>query len=105
MRSDESIPDCRECGACCACIVALDDADVARGIGHLEEKVGGSVLRILQRVKRDGIDVCANFAGGLMRHATCTIYENRPTMCSVFERGSIQCIRAIDGVRAATEER
>lgn len=99
----EPIPDCRECGACCACLVVLDDADVARGIGHIEETFSGSPLRILPQVKRDGINVCVHLAGSLMRHATCTIYANRPTMCAVFERGSPQCLKTVDAVRAAVE--
>jgi Fe-S-cluster containining protein len=94
--------DCQACGACCATFdVWLDEADRTRFEGSprlvrltvLQKPSSGAAWdwRFLRRDRETGR--CAALEGQLTA-CRCTIYEDRPRLCRVFEAGSDECRKA-----------
>ncbi len=91
--------DCRRCGACCLTF------DVLLTPGEADEFADRAALRSLtvlyngpffpppRFMRREADGKCAALAGGL-GDCACTIYEDRPNLCRVFEAGSDDCIEA-----------
>jgi Fe-S-cluster containining protein len=75
------IPDCIGCGKCCTKYVVLDSSDKVPN--KFVESVDG--LQYMRR--RDGYCIAFN-----RRTRSCSIYEQRPLVCILFERGSPECM-------------
>ncbi len=96
--------DCLTCGACCHAgpnYVQLYEEDLvvlrARGAMHLVAKSTQDPLR----AGETGEELYLRFENGrcaALSHAgetwPCTIYEDRPLLCRVFEAGSKPCLAA-----------
>jgi uncharacterized protein len=105
----EVIYDCLTCGACCASqspgesYVVLNDADVARLKGtrlpiltiDVQDSDPPEQLRALP-TKRDpnGTKVCIALNGCSGGVNACSVYEQRPRACRVFEAGGFFCREA-----------
>ena len=48
----------------------------------------------------EGKSRCIALEGTLMERVACNSYENRPTVCRKFERGSAACLQAIRTLQA-----
>lgn len=90
------IPECQTCGACCAGFVAVPTAphdevpdDECWDIVAGEEGEEYVVDRYIKR--READLACKHLWGGVGGKVTCTIYEDRPRMCRIFEAGSDRC--------------
>jgi len=88
---------CTTCGACCAnfrvdfSVYELDDMGGQVPAG-LTVEVNGSTCRMRGT---DHVPIrCAALTGKVGEHATCGIYEWRPSPCREFEEGSDACHRA-----------
>lgn len=88
---------CTSCGACCATfrvdfsVHELDDMGGAVPSG-LAVEVNDNICRMRGT---DHVPArCAALSGKVGEHATCGIYEWRPSPCREFEEGSDACNRA-----------
>jgi Fe-S-cluster containining protein len=90
--------DCTICGACC---VGEGKAHVLLGRG--ERARIGRQLPIVRRAKgeylrtrknSDGVTVCAALDGTVGSECKCSIYENRPMVCQLYEVGGESCLKA-----------
>lgn len=93
---DAPVPDCRECGACCACFpyIGVRPTENVPERHFLDVTVEGTsgevtVDRFLRRKENDL--TCAALEGELGSRVGCGIYENRPRVCRDFEPGSDKC--------------
>ncbi|NNE66906.1 MAG: YkgJ family cysteine cluster protein [Pyrinomonadaceae bacterium] len=88
-------PDCKTCGACCAAFVVVDAENssitseklwAVDSISDNGERATKSILR-----RREPDFACAGLAGEVGDEVSCTVYDNRPSMCRKFEAGSDRC--------------
>lgn len=96
--------DCRKCGACCAPMEQASDTHVLLGDGDLTSVAavirdsltsfhGGA--RYMSTKRNDqGLKVCSALKGKIGDSCKCTIYEQRPLNCKIFEPGSDECLAA-----------
>lgn len=78
---DSGLPECKGCGRCCKNLdVVVTDGD--RVPKEMTYKLLN--LTLMKRVELTcvALDEKTNL---------CTIYENRPTVCKLFNRGNPQC--------------
>ncbi|MBK9163325.1 MAG: YkgJ family cysteine cluster protein [Acidobacteria bacterium] len=93
---DAEIPDCVECGVCCASLLCVgvrpgEEPDRALTWSVRKSDDDGE-WEVDLYVRRDEETLaCAQLEGTLGEHATCRIYETRPKMCREFEAGSDRC--------------
>jgi hypothetical protein len=90
----ESLPECTDCGACCR------EAYGAVEVGGRDRFVALHPELLLRRddryeVRRAG-GRCAALEGGRARGEpyACAVYDDRPSTCREFERGSVNCLEA-----------
>lgn len=96
--------DCMLCGACCApqdqrkdTHPALEKEDVQQIPPVLRKSLvvndGGNFFI---KTKRDpnGKTVCAALKGAVGSRCKCGIYDKRPMVCRIFEKGSPECLAA-----------
>jgi Fe-S-cluster containining protein len=80
--------DCKSCGACCAYSESwpalIGDGD---GAGIAEELIDFEQARMRSYGNR-----CAALVGEIGIRAHCSVYANRPLVCSEFQSGSDDCI-------------
>lgn len=95
--------DCMACGACCApqdqrkdTHPALDADDVAQLPTMLQKTliVNDGGKRFIRTKKSGGVTVCAALKGNVGGRCKCGIYERRPMVCRIFEKGSEECLAA-----------
>lgn len=101
------LPPCQECGACC--VDLYGDGTVADLQPEDEQRLGPRRLQLYTvqsggrwpdtphhatstRVDALGNTVCRALRGSVGRSCSCRIYEDRPTLCRSFERGSRACL-------------
>ena len=97
--------DCLTCGACCA--------SPFLGEGYIqlnaeeEKRLGRKGLPVLvivpdpedrivmlgTKINSQGMRVCVGLTGKVGKQVSCTIYEDRPTLCRQFEAGSPECLQ------------
>lgn len=90
------VPDCISCGACCAAFVLVaappDNGVPDDNCWLITDDVAGSEITVDRFVRRRESDfACAMLAGEVGDRVSCTVYEDRPTMCRIFEAGSDRC--------------
>lgn len=100
-RSREEPPECVTCGVCCSLplVVTVPRGEEKRLEEYWEITVEDVVVdRVIGRDLLTGH--CINLAGTLGESVGCTIYEDRPNICRVFEAGSDRCLeyRRIYGI-------
>jgi len=85
------LPSCTDCGACCKAfgIYEVSMNDIIR-LGKDSKLVQKSHL-----YPEGGIMKTKNFACVALKGTKCSIYDKRPTVCRIFERGSEECRMAI----------
>lgn len=76
-RAPAVLVDCGSCRACCHQVVMLGDGETGYDSETIETPLGS--LRLLRR-QPDGACIYLTAAG-------CSIYENRPDCCRVFDCG------------------
>jgi Fe-S-cluster containining protein len=97
--------DCQSCGACCQALpsyadhkayVRIYDADIARMSSEQVEKFTKRIYPAptVQRGMRLVGKRCAALEGKVGDCVSCQIYENRPSVCRVFEKDSDICMLA-----------
>ena len=99
-------PDCRTCGACCACFqqipIVVEDATPRRFAWTVwdADDIAGPKSHWLRREPSEGF--CVAFIGTIGASAACGIYELRPHACRAFESGSDRCraVRRAYGLEA-----
>ncbi len=100
MISDDTVPDCESCGACCAYswewptfIGDRDGEDIAP---HFVED---------GRMRCDG-NRCSALAGSIGSSVYCRVYDDRPLVCREFTAGSQAChaVRAHFGLEEGEPE-
>jgi Fe-S-cluster containining protein len=85
----EAVPDCRNCGACCAYsrdwprLTLEDDEAIARIPAELLDDEAG-------RMRCNG-DRCSALVGEVGVLTTCSIYEVRPDVCRACQPGDDAC--------------
>ena len=92
--------DCTTCGACCS---STPDVKAHVLLGRGERAQIGRQLPIVRRAdgeylrtrkNNDGDTVCAALKGTVGSKCECTIYENRPMVCQIYEIGGASCLKA-----------
>jgi len=85
------LPPCTECGACCKAfgIYEVNSEDIER-LGDKAKLTQKSHL-----YPEGGIMKTKNFACVALKGTKCSVYDKRPTVCRVFERGSEECRMAV----------
>lgn len=105
--SASDVPNCLECGACCAHFhqipVQVQDAtprSLTWAVFETDD-LDEQPLHWLRREPQGGM--CVAFDGGVGERASCAIYELRPLACRVFESGSDRCraLRRLYGIEPA----
>ena len=96
--------DCQSCGACCApkdqrkdSHPALEKEDVQLLPAIMRKSLvvrDGGHPYIRTKKGPDGKTVCAAFKGSIGGRCKCGIYEKRPMVCRIFEKGSEECLAA-----------
>lgn len=96
--------DCMTCGACCApkdqrkdTHPALEKEDVEQLPSVLRKSLvvnDGGQPYIKTKKGPDGKTVCAAFKGTVGGRCKCGIYDKRPMVCRIFEKGSPECLDA-----------
>lgn len=94
--ADAPIPECTTCGACCHawhCVSVLPAETVQPDLVWEITKTEGDEEIVVDRyMRRDGETLlCVAYKGNVGESAYCTIYEDRPTVCRIFEAGSDRC--------------
>jgi Fe-S-cluster containining protein len=100
-RSRQEPPECVTCGVCCTLplVVTVPRGDEKRLTEYWEVVVDDVVVdRVIGRDLVTGR--CINLEGTLGEKVGCSIYEDRPNICRVFEAGSDRCLeyRRIYGI-------
>lgn len=107
--SQETVPDCRQCGVCC---IALEDQEcwcdvLDRDLERLSPKfrkkavlVDANTTAIRTRWARQKVgplkgyelNTCVALRGSVLHRVCCTIYKNRPLVCRhSFQPGDKGC--------------
>ena len=91
-----AIGDCRACGLCCFAsndaYVRVTGADWARLAGEAETWAGFIGHRAYMKMADGHCAALRIETGGAGTHVfTCAIYDRRPEVCRVLERGSPAC--------------
>ncbi|MGY0778093.1 YkgJ family cysteine cluster protein [Azospirillum argentinense] len=85
MLTEDGVPDCESCGACCAYSwewpTFIGDWDGEEIMEHLKED---------GRMRCNG-NRCAALMGTLGESVFCSVYEHRPLVCREFTAGSDAC--------------
>ena len=106
--------DCMTCGACCAhedpnsnVYVRLSEDDFAGLPERVQRKHTEAAQKgiFLKTRKVDDKAVCRLLAGRIGQKCSCSIYDDRPAACRLFEVGSSQCLAARARVGLPTLER
>ena len=87
------IPDCLECGACCAkepCWVEVSQSDF-EFLDDPELVTSGDILPWSMKTKGEKFQ-CVALDGKVGEKVFCTIYEKRPMICRQVQRGSEICL-------------
>lgn len=107
--ADTPIPDCLPCGACCGSMMCI-------AVGASEKQLSAEnywdIVRtgangefiVDQYLRRNGETfACAALEGEIGNEVKCGIYEQRPSICHVFEAGSDKChaLRRAYGIEPA----
>ena len=110
-RAKDAIPDCITCGVCCAylLIVPVQRSDTPGLTEYWDITSDGEAEDVvIERVlPRNTDDLrCKHLGGELGKSVSCSIYENRPVACRVFEAGSDRCheYRRIYGIEPRLDE-
>ena len=79
--------DCMKCGACCS-------AFEVRFLGphSVNEKYYIKINPTVSELKKDSNMRCCALEGDVGKSVKCSIYEDRPSVCSNFENGGERCI-------------
>lgn len=90
------VPECRECGACCAfytCVAVAETDCVPRSHYWKIGERGGSPAPLAKRqMRRDPTtNNCVALEGEIGTQVRCGIYIQRPAVCREFKAGSDQC--------------
>lgn len=82
------IPECTDCGACCTKVLGglppFED-------GEIPPPAMAEAIAILPVLPMDERSPC-----GLLVDRKCTQNEHKPNECGRFERGSVECIHALE---------
>lgn len=93
--SNEPIPDCLTCGACCAsfvCVTLESNAVASKDCWEITKQGENGEFIVDRCIKRKEKDFsCTALGGKIGENVSCRIYENRPRMCRTFEAGSDRC--------------
>lgn len=87
------IPDCINCGACCAkepCWVEVSKEDFEY-LANPELTTVGDIFPWSMKTKGEQHQ-CIALHGNIGGYVFCSIYEKRPTICRTVQRGSEICI-------------
>lgn len=102
--ADAPIPDCMTCGACCAVMpcVGVRPTEIVKPelCWDVVKETELAEIVVDRYIRRNGETfACAALEIG-NTSVSCTIYENRPKTCRVFEAGSDRChaLRRATGV-------
>jgi len=93
-----NIYDCTKCGACCRGF----DVDLVwsdHGVPEdMTERTTDNIDLFKMRQHKDGS--CVALCGNIGESVSCSVYENRPSVCRDFQPGNIQCqlIRIQEGL-------
>ena len=90
-------PDCRNCGACCACFrVDFHASELLSEGGSVPDGLSVTVTGTTMRLRgTDHVPArCAALGGVIGAQVSCGIYEWRPSPCRELEPGSAACLRA-----------
>ena len=90
-------PDCRSCGACCACFrVDFHASELLSEGGTVPDGLSVTVTGASMRLRgTDHVPArCAALGGVVGAQVSCGIYEWRPSPCRELEAGSAACLRA-----------
>ena len=90
-------PDCRNCGACCACFrVDFHASELLSEGGTVPDGLSVTVTGTTMRLRgTDHVPArCAALGGVIGAQVSCGIYEWRPSPCRELEPGSAACLRA-----------
>jgi Fe-S-cluster containining protein len=97
------LPPCLECGACCVTDLEYGKGGFVRlqagDFDRLPEKYRLKVIKDsdpgVDRLGHKGLPTtgyrCVALRGEVNKKVSCAIYEERPTLCRTFERGSQDC--------------
>ena len=93
------IPPCQKCGLCCTAnysgdstYVDLSERDVDRlrkhrlKILYTQHGHAGLATKTTATGTR-----CVALKGKVLQSVSCSVYEDRPTLCRRFERGGVSC--------------
>ncbi len=81
--------DCAKCGACCEGLdvdLVWSDQSVPE---DMTERTTDNIDLFKMRQNKDGS--CVALCGNIGKSVSCSIYENRPSVCREFEPGNLQC--------------
>ena len=100
--------DCIRCGVCCSysfgqnkgTIITKDEFD--RLSDQLTEISSDKKFRLKTKTV-DGLYRCIALQGDLNKDVSCSIYHERPSVCSTFESGSKDCLDYIAWYRGTSE--
>ncbi len=109
---DESVPDCVDCGVCCAfaLMVPVRSAELEKLPAYWEifandapeePTIGISLPRNAENGQ------CVNLEGRIREKVGCSIYSDRPSVCHDFEAGSDRCheYRRMYGIEPQLEKK
>ncbi|MBL8336011.1 MAG: YkgJ family cysteine cluster protein [Rhodoferax sp.] len=92
-----ALPDCRQCGACCASFrVDFSVQELLSEGGTVPDGLAVPVTVSTARMRgTDHVPArCAALTGRLGAAVSCAIHEWRPSPCRELEAGSPACLRA-----------
>jgi Fe-S-cluster containining protein len=94
--TDVPVPECTNCGACCAAFVRVPLEPSSSVPEDATWKITAEAIDdslVVDRfIKRRSDDfVCSRLEGELGVKVSCGIYEDRPKTCRTFEAGSDRC--------------
>ena len=94
--TDEPIPDCITCGACCGSLICVGvnpgNPISSKDCWEITKEGENGEFTVDLYIKRNEESFsCSNLEGKIGEKVGCSIYETRPPMCRVFEAGSDRC--------------
>jgi len=104
--ADGSVYDCQTCGACCVQLGPFDgtayvyldknEASLLRsyGLPVLRTAMGGYCLGARAHEGNGGRPACVAFVGKLGGPCSCSVHEDRPSVCREYEVGGPLCRQA-----------
>lgn len=96
-----TVPDCTQCGACCAFSYNWVEFDPDEDLDGIPESMCDCETG---RMRCEG-DRCVALVGEIGKSASCAVYASRPQVCREFQPGTAQChtVRAHFGLEPAQE--